>query len=56
MSNEMHITEHLARLAAVLKARGVLTQVDCDFISGDIDVPDWLAMNDDNLHIEEGNE
>lgn len=49
----LNITEITARLAAVLKARGVITQTDCDFISGDISISDWIEMNDDNIHIQD---
>lgn len=49
--DNLNIVDNLARLAAILKARGILTQTDCDFITGDISMAEWKEMNDDELHV-----
>lgn len=47
----LNIVDNLARLTAILKARGILTQTDCDFITGDISMAEWIEANDNELHI-----
>ena len=51
MMDNLNIVDNLARLTAILKARGILTQTDCDFITGDISMAEWIEANDNELHI-----
>jgi len=51
MMANLNIVDNLARLAAILKARGILTQTDCDFITGDMTLAEWIEANDNELHI-----
>lgn len=51
MMGNLNIVDNLARLTAILKARGILTQTDCDFITGDISIAEWIEANDNELHI-----
>ena len=48
----LNIVDNLARLTAILKARGILTQTDCDFITGDMSMAEWMETVDDKLHLE----
>lgn len=47
----LNIVDNVARLTAILKARGILTQTDCDFITGDISMAEWIEAHDNELHI-----
>lgn len=51
MMGNLNIVDNLARLTAILKVRGILTQTDCDFITGDISMAEWKVANDNELHI-----
>ena len=51
MMDNLNIVDNLARLTAILKARGILTQTDYDFITGDISMAEWIEANDNELHI-----
>ena len=51
MKEELTLTEKLSRWLAVMKAKGLLSQVDCDFILGDMSMAEWMETVDDKLHV-----
>ena len=51
MKEDLTLTEKLARWLAVMKAKGLLSQVDCDFILGNMSMADWMETVDDKLHV-----